>query len=77
MPLRSKIVSALRYLHKNPNVPENGIRHIAGKLQEEGNPEDIQKYLRIAHRNLIKGHHVSPTSPMMRNITRLSRQVGK
>jgi len=71
------VVNALRYLHKNPNVPENGIKHIAGKLQEEGDPESVQKYLRIAYRNLIKSRQMKPTDPMMRNITRLSRRVGK
>ena len=31
---REQVVSSLRFLKKNPNVPEKGMMYIAKKLQE-------------------------------------------
>lgn len=73
MPLRHKVVNALRYLKQNPRVSERGIKFIANKLQED--PEEAQKYLRLARRHLVKGEHYPLDHPMVRNINRLSRQV--
>jgi hypothetical protein len=75
MPLRGEVTNALRYLKTHPQVSEYGIKHIAGKLSEEGEPEEVQKYLRSAYSWLRKSGQ-SRSAPMVRNIMRLHRQVG-
>jgi hypothetical protein len=78
MPFRSKVTQALRYLKQNPTVSERGIMHIGGKLREaEEHTGQSQQYLRAA-RNYLRGkQHYKSGSPLLRNIGRLSRAIGK
>jgi hypothetical protein len=75
MPQRSKVVSALRFINKNPKVPEKGIKYIGRKLQEtEEEPGQTQKYLKSAYQYLQRQ---SKGSPILKNIRRLSTAIGK
>jgi hypothetical protein len=78
VPFRSKVTQALRYLKQNPTVSERGIMHIGGKLRgAEEQPGQSQQYLKAAHRYLREKAHYKPGSPLLRNIGRLSRAIGK
>ena len=75
MPQRAKIVNALRFLNKTPRIPGRGIQYIGRKLQEtEEEPGQTQQYLKSAYQYLQKNQR---TSPMLKNIRRLSAAIGK
>jgi hypothetical protein len=75
MPQQTNVTKALRFLRQNPRTPEKGIMHISRKLQEtEEENGETQKLLGSAYRYLRKQRL---NDPMLRNIRRLSRAMGK